>query len=160
MGHGGTEEIPSHQHVLLTAHNEMIPSFMCKAYHHCPCLVSTIQPLFIPDVRVSSKYDMLVVTWMRFRHMRPPRYLQHTAQTRAETKLTTVNYKLAHPQFLRPGRCWPRISISIDTLITVVKIVLDKMDTFLRLPAAGSLAWPQVGSYTAAVVTTPATITG
>ena len=40
------------------------------------CLVSTIQPLFIPDVRVSSKYDMLVVTWMRFRHMRPPRYLQ------------------------------------------------------------------------------------
>ena len=75
-GHGGAEEIPSHQHVLLTAHNEMIPSFMCKAYHHCPCLVSTIQPLFIPDVRVSSKYDMLVVTWMRFRHMRPPRYLQ------------------------------------------------------------------------------------
>ena len=103
MGHGGAEEIPSHQHVLLTAHNEMIPSFMCKAYHHCPCLVSTIQPLFIPDVRVSSKYDMLVVTWMRFRHMRPPRYLQHTAQTRAETKLTTVNYKLAHPQFLRPA---------------------------------------------------------
>ena len=34
------------------------------------------------------------------------------------------------------------------------------MDTFLRLPAAGSLARPQVGSYTAAVVTTPATITG
>ena len=25
------------------------------------------------------------------------------AQTRAETKLTTVNYKLAHPQFLRPA---------------------------------------------------------
>ena len=84
---------------------------MCKACHHCPIprlLVSAIQSiLFIPDVRydvrASSKYDMLLVTWMRFRHMRPPRYLQHAAETGAATKLTTVNYTLAHPQFLRPA---------------------------------------------------------
>ena len=77
-GHGGTEEIPSHQHVLLTAHNAMIPSFVCKADHHSPLSSYLLfNYLFLitcsqrNDVRASSKYDILVVTWMRFRHMRP-----------------------------------------------------------------------------------------